>query len=102
MKVGIYTPVHREQDATYVGGPRGSDQYRWEACAGRGVHVVGVYCDNDCSASTYASASRPAFDRLLADLRAQQFDRVLVLAQDRSVRRPEQLAEIMSLLRVAR
>jgi len=97
MTVGIYTRISRDEDRRSLGVQRQERLCR-EYASARGWHVVGVYCDNDCSASTYASASRPAFDRLLADLRAQQCDRVLVLAQDRLVRRPEQLEEIMGLL----
>ncbi len=56
-----------------------------------------MYADNNRSASSLANVPRPAFDRMLVDLRARRIDRILVLAQDRLVRRPEQLEALFSL-----
>jgi DNA invertase Pin-like site-specific DNA recombinase len=60
-----------------------------------------VYCDNNVSASSHRCSRRPEFEQLLEDLRAGQFERVVVLAQDRLVRRPEQLEDILRLLSTA-
>ena len=97
VRVGIYTRISRDDGRQAVGVARQERLCRNYASE-RGWQVFAVYCDNDRSASSYARLGRPAFDRLLAGLRAQHFDRVLVLAQDRLVRRPEQLEDIMRLL----
>ena len=97
VRVGIYTRISRDDDANAL-GVRRQERLCRQYAADRGWRVAGVYCDNDMSASSYAHVRRPAFERLVAHVRTQRFERVLVLAQDRLVRRPEQLEEILRLL----
>jgi DNA invertase Pin-like site-specific DNA recombinase len=97
MRVGIYARISRDDDADGLGVLRQERLCR-EYAAARGWDVVEVYCDNDASASSYASGTRSSFERLLRDARAGLLDRIVVLAQDRLVRRPEQLEDILKLL----
>lgn len=62
-----------------------------------GLTVAGVYCDNSISA--YSGAPRPAFERLLEDVRAGHVDTVLVWATDRLYRRMGDLLRIIEALR---
>ena len=97
MRVGIYVRISRDVGSTSM-GVRRQERLCRKYAADRGWHVERVYCDNDIPASSQANARRPAFERLLADFRARRFDRVLVLAQDRLVRRPDQLEDILRLI----
>jgi DNA invertase Pin-like site-specific DNA recombinase len=101
MLVGIYARISRDDDALSLGVARQERLCRTYARE-RGWQVVDVYRDNDVSASNYVHRRRPAFERLVADLRSRRFDRILVLAQDRLVRRPEQLEAILQLLATVR
>jgi DNA invertase Pin-like site-specific DNA recombinase len=60
--------------------------------------LVDVYCDNNRTASK-ADVERPEFNRMLADLKSGRINRVVVLAQDRLCRRPDELETTMRLLR---
>jgi Resolvase, N terminal domain len=57
--------------------------------------VVGVYTDNDVSASK--GKARPAYRRLLDDLAAGVADAVIVWDLDRLHRRPKELEEFLEL-----
>jgi len=61
----------------------------------KGWSVAEVYVDNDISA--YSGKRRPAFERLLADLRSGERDAVLCVDIDRLTRRPAELEEFIDL-----
>jgi site-specific DNA recombinase len=63
--------------------------------AQRGWRIVGVYVDNDVSAST--GKPRPAYRRLLDDLSEGLIDAVIVWDLDRLHRRPVELEEFLDL-----
>lgn len=60
-----------------------------------GVTVVGLYVDNDISASN--KKIRPQYQRLLADMRAGLVDMVLVWHTDRLHRQPVELEEFIEI-----
>jgi DNA invertase Pin-like site-specific DNA recombinase len=93
----VYTRITRDDDRRGI-SVRRQERICREFAEARQWTVVDVYCDNDRSASSYSRGGRPEFDRLITDLWRQKFDSILVLAQDRLLRRPEQLEALMSIL----
>lgn len=97
--VGIYTRISSDDDARVkqLGVKRQEKACRALVDA-QGWTLVDVYCDNNRSASK-DEVCRPDFERMLADLRAGRINKVVVLAQDRLLRKPEELETTMRLLR---
>lgn len=97
--VGIYTRISSDDDARVkqLGVKRQEKACRALVDA-LGWTFVDVYCDNNRSASKEDSR-RPDFERMLADLRVGRINRIVVLAQDRLLRKPEELEATMRLLR---
>lgn len=62
--------------------------------AERGWTVAGVYSDNDRSA--FSGKARPAFDRMLADVRAGGADVIVVWSTDRLYRRSADLERLVA------
>jgi len=61
----------------------------------KGWVIAGEYVDQDVSA--YSGKSRPAYERLLVDMASGAIDAVLVLDQDRLVRRTRELEAFIEL-----
>src|SRR5262249_25482628 len=61
-----------------------------------GSTVTDVYCDNDRSA--YSGEARPAFARLVTDLRAGRADAVVTWHPDRLTRSPRELEDLVELI----
>lgn len=59
-----------------------------------GLHVRGVYCDNDVSASGYSRKSRPEYKRMLRDLEASPAD-IVAMHADRLYRQMGELEHLM-------
>ncbi len=95
----IYARISSDQEGTGRGVERQVQDCR--ALAERlGWPVAEVYEDNDFSA--YSGKSRPAYARMLADLRDGTRDAVLVYHVDRLTRRPIELEEFVAALDAAR
>jgi site-specific DNA recombinase len=89
----IYTRISSDQDGTGLGVARQEQDCR--ALAERlGWAVAEVYRDNDVSA--YTGKKRPAYARMLEDLRAGRRDAVLIYHLDRLTRRPIELEEFVA------
>jgi site-specific DNA recombinase len=89
----IYTRISSDQDGTGLGVARQEQDCR--ALAERlGWSVAEVYRDNDVSA--YSGKKRPAYGRMLEDLRAGRRDAVLIYHLDRLTRRPIELEEFVT------
>jgi site-specific DNA recombinase len=93
MKAAIYTRISSDS-GTGLGVARQEQDCRALATK-QGWRIVGVYVDNDISAST--STPRPAYRRLLDDLREGLVDAVVVWDLDRLHRRPIELEEFLDL-----
>jgi len=91
----IYTRISSDQEGTGLGVARQEQDCR-ELAARLGWPVAGVYQDNDVSA--FSKRPRPAYQRMLRDLRAGRLDAVLVYHLDRLVRRPIDLEEFNQVL----
>jgi site-specific DNA recombinase len=63
--------------------------------AAKGWHVAEVYVDRDLSA--YSGKRRPAYERMLDDLKNQRRDAVIVVDQDRLTRTPRELESFIDL-----
>jgi site-specific DNA recombinase len=97
--VGIYSRISSDDDARVKQlGVKRQEKACRALVEAQGWTLVDVYPDNNRSASK-EDAHRPQFERMLADLRCGRINKVVVLAQDRLLRKPEELESTMRLLR---
>src|SRR3954468_16877274 len=95
----VYARISSDQEGTGLGVARQVQDCR--TLADRlGWPVAEVYEDNDFSA--FSGKHRPAYARMLADLRVGSRDAVVVYHVDRLTRRPIELEEFVSALDAAR
>ena len=95
MKAAIYTRISDDETGDALGVARQEADCR--ALAERlGWEVVGVYEDNDVSASRYARKARPAWRRMLAAVEAGEVEAIVCWDQDRLVRRPLELEHLFA------
>src|SRR5206468_683281 len=97
-RAGIYARISsdREQDGLAVGRQLEDCE---RVAAERGWRVVERYVDQDVSA--YKSRVRPAYRRMLSDLRSGSIDGVIVYHLDRLHRQPRELEEFFGVCRAA-
>lgn len=99
MAAAIYTRISLDQDGEGLGVER--QRKDCQGFADRlGWPVAEVYSDNDISA--HSGKKRPAYERLLADLRAGRRDAVLVYHMDRLTRRPLELEQFFQVCQQAK
>ncbi|WGX98777.1 recombinase family protein [Nocardioides sp. L-11A] len=92
MRAAIYVRISRDYAGEQLGVQR--QQEDCEALAGQlGWQIVDVYIDNDVSAT--GKKPRPAYQRLLADLRAGTVDAIVAWHADRLYRRAMDLGELV-------
>ena len=95
MRAAIYTRISRDEAGEGLGVAR-----QREDCDSllrrRGWTVVGEYCDNDLSAFT--GRPRPAYQRLVRDLKAGLVQAVVAWAPERLHRSPRELEDFIQLL----
>jgi site-specific DNA recombinase len=90
--VAIYARISQDRDGDGLGVMRQLSDCREEA-GRRGWSVGHEYVDDDVSA--YSGKPRPAYRRMLADLRERRRDAVIVWHLDRLHRRPIELEEFV-------
>src|SRR4051794_28333338 len=95
MQAGIYVRISLDQAGDGLGVQRQERLCRDKAKA-LGWTVAEVYKDNDVSATS--GVTRPAYERLLADLDAGKVNAVIVYAIDRLTRRPIELEHFIDLV----
>ncbi|TFV65434.1 UNVERIFIED_ORG: recombinase family protein [Bacillus sp. AZ43] len=86
----IYARISSDHDGTGLGVGRQLEDCR-KLAADRGWTVAEEYVDNDLSA--YSGKARPAYKRMVADLRDGLRDAVVVYNLDRLTRRPMELEQ---------
>jgi len=101
LRAGVYTRISL---ASMGDTTKTDDQERicrdlagrlgWEVAADAGEN--GVYCDHSKTA-WQKNRKRPAWDAMLADVKAGKISGIVVYHGDRLVRRPEDLADLMRL-----
>ncbi|MFL1999496.1 recombinase family protein [Microbacterium sp. A1-JK] len=94
MRAGIYTRISKDSEGDQLGVKRQEDDCRKEA-ERRGWDVAQVYTDNDVSATR--SKSRPAYERMLQDIRSGYLQAIVVWAVDRLTRTPRELEDVIDL-----
>ncbi|MDQ1206622.1 recombinase family protein [Microbacterium sp. SORGH_AS_0862] len=94
MRAGIYVRISKDTEGTELGVTRQREDCE-RVAATRGWEVVQVYSDNDVSATR--SKSRPAYERMVRDIRSGHLEAVVVWAVDRLTRTPRELEDIIDL-----
>jgi DNA invertase Pin-like site-specific DNA recombinase len=93
-KAGVYVRISEDREGAGLGVKRQEADCRALA-AQVGWEVADVYVDNDLSA--YSGKLRPAYRRLLEDLRGGRIDAVLAWHADRLHRSPAELEAFISI-----
>jgi DNA invertase Pin-like site-specific DNA recombinase len=96
MRAGIYVRISRDHEGWEAGVDRQEADCRALADR-RGWDVVGVYSDNDVSATDRRKV-RNGYRRLIADLEAGRLDAVMAYSSSRLYRRARDLEELITLL----
>jgi len=86
----VYCRISDDREGRHLGVDRQERDCR-ELAAARGWTIAEVYVDNDVSA--YTGKPRPAYRRMLRDLKDGTRDAVITYHQDRLVRQPRELEE---------
>lgn len=92
----IYCRISRDAEQEGLGVARQEEDCRALA-AKHGFAVADVFTDNDISASTKSRKARPAYERLLGDVRAGRVGVVLAYSNSRLTRRPRELEDLIDL-----
>ena len=90
----IYARISSDREGLQLGVQRQVEDCKALA-ASRGWRVAEIYTDDDVSA--YKSKPRPAYQRLLTDLRRGERDAVIVWHLDRLHRQPKELEEFFEI-----
>jgi len=94
----IYARISQDREANLLGVTRQIDDCTADA-ARRGWPVAEVYVDDDVSA--YSGKHRPAYRRMLEDIRDSRIDAVVVWNLDRLHRHPKELEEFFEVCATA-
>lgn len=92
----IYVRISQDTEGTEAGVQRQEHDCR-ELADRMGLHVVDIYRDNDIGASSKSTKARPAYKRMLDDVRAGKFSIILAYSNSRITRRPLEWEELISL-----
>jgi len=95
VTVGVYARISKDDDERALGVARQTADCHAIAAVRRWT-VAGPYTDNDLSAFK-AQVRRPAFERMLQDLKAGLLDGLVVYDLDRLARQPADLERILSI-----
>lgn len=98
LRAVIYTRISRDSEARGEGVTRQLGDC--QALAERlGYEVVGLFEDNDVSASTASRKPRPRYDAMMEAVRAGQVDVVLAYSLSRLTRRVREFLDLIDLYR---
>jgi site-specific DNA recombinase len=101
IRAGLYLRMSRDAEARGLG--IGRQRKDGEALAGRlGWPIVQEYSDIDLSASKYSRKPRQGYVQMLQDLQEGVINAVVVYDQDRLVRQPKELEELLEVCDRAR
>ena len=95
---GIYVRISDDGEGSRAGVKRQVEDCE-RICAERGWGVAGVYKDNDRSA--YSGKRRPAYERLVADMKSGAIGAVVVWHADRLTRQPRELEDFIEVANAA-
>jgi DNA invertase Pin-like site-specific DNA recombinase len=94
-RAGLYTRISQDRSGEKAGVGR-QEQLCRELAAKLGFEVIEVYCDDDVSA--YSGATRPQYERLLADVEDGHLDAILSWHIDRLYRSPKDLERLIDVI----
>lgn len=94
MKAAIYVRISKDHAGESLGVQRQEQDCR-ELADRLGWDVADVYVDNDLSATT--GVVRPAYQRMLGDMRDHRLDGVIAWIPDRIYRQPVELEELITI-----
>jgi site-specific DNA recombinase len=97
-RLGIYTRASDDDEGTETSvTAQGRYGERW--AASQGITDITKYCDNDLSASPFATKPREDFERLLADIAAGKLDLLWFWTLNRQQRRLDVYVQLRDLCR---
>ena len=99
MQAAVYVRISKDDGGRSLGVRRQEADCR-ALCERNGWDVAKVYVDNDVASK--AGVRRPAFERLVADLKDGQFGALVVYHPDRLTRRPVELESLIDLIDASR
>ncbi len=99
VALAVYARISLDSEGTALGVTRQLNDCR-EMAARLGWAIAEEYVDNDLSA--YSGKRRPAYQRMLDDLRDGYRDAVIVYHADRLTRRPIELEQFLEVLSAAK
>lgn len=96
MRVAIYARLSRDDsdiaenvDIQILECRQYAEEHGWK--------IIGIFTDNDISASRYSTRPRPGYNTLLTAIRSDGIEAVLVVETSRLYRRIEELPELIKL-----
>jgi site-specific DNA recombinase len=92
----LYLRISDDREGRQIGVTRQEIDGR-ELAARHGIEIVGVYCDNDISASTLSTTPRPDYARMLAAAEADPGSFILAYSNGRLTRRPRDFEDLIEL-----
>ncbi len=95
VRAAIYVRISEDRDGTALGVGRQEEDCR-ALCTARGWEVAGVYADNDVSAYDKRK-KRPAYERMMSDLRDGVVNALAVYNIDRLYRQPRELNDLLDM-----
>lgn len=95
VRAGVYVRISKDKRGDELGVRRQEKECRL-LCGRLGWEVAEVYVDNDLTA--YKGPRRPAWQRLLDDLRAGRVDAVAGYKTDRFYRQPRELEDFIDIV----
>ncbi|WP_440709736.1 recombinase family protein [Herbiconiux sp. YIM B11900] len=94
----IYARISKDREGRELGVQRQEDLCK-ELAAKLGFSVVGIFIDNDISASTNSTKPRPQFDQMLQRARLGEFNSILAYSNSRLTRRPREFIDLIDLFK---
>jgi site-specific DNA recombinase len=95
MKVVIYTRISRDGEGAGLGVERQEEDCR-AYCKKRGWKDITVFTDNNITGM--GSKKRPDYERMISDVKAGKFSKIVTWHLDRITRSPKDLEELIELI----
>jgi site-specific DNA recombinase len=99
VRTAIYCRISKDRSGESLGVERQEQDCR-QLAERLGWEVVGVYIDNDISASTKSRKHRPQYAEMLRLVRGGAVDAILAYSNSRLTRRPAEWIDLISLANV--
>jgi DNA invertase Pin-like site-specific DNA recombinase len=94
VRAAVYVRISQDREGLKAGVERQEEDAR-KLASSKGWEVVEVYSDNDISATS--GRKRPAYERMLRDIKEGQIDAIVAYSSSRLYRRVANLQELIDL-----